>query len=124
MAIFPILRLFRHGLIQFFTDSKITDLYPFHVAKKILPKRSKGFLSVDLYRCNLCGQCLDFCPSNAISLNKDKYAITIDYTKCMFCGSCTNVCSKYALVFIDNFEAGSNNKEVYEYTFYLKKGVF
>lgn len=122
--IFSILKIFKHGIVILFTDKKITDLYPFHVARKILPKRSKTFISVDLFKCNLCEKCLDFCPTNAIKTNKVENSITINYAKCMFCGNCTNVCSKYALIFVNNFEAASNIKELYEYTFYLKKGTY
>jgi len=124
MSLLTILKIFKHGLNIFLFDKKITDHYPFHVAKKILPKRYKGFLSVDLFKCNLCGDCTNFCPTNAIFLNKDSNYISIDYTKCMYCGNCSSICKKYALVFIDKFEAANTDKEIFTHNFYIKKRTY
>jgi len=124
MNILSILKIFKHGLNLILFDKKITDHYPFHVAKKILPKRYKGFLSVDLFKCNLCEDCLAFCPSNAISINKDSSYICIDYTKCLYCGNCSSICKRLALVFIDKFEAANTDKDIFTHQFYIKKRVY
>lgn len=46
--------------------------------------------------CNLCGQCQQICPVQALSL-KEAGQVEIDYKKCLFCGKCVDVCASGAL---------------------------
>ncbi len=41
--------------------------------------------------CSKCYRCIDACPYEAISFNKDGL-ISVDLVKCHGCGTCTNVC--------------------------------
>ena len=45
--------------------------------------------------CNACGQCVKYCASKAITLNKHKKA-EIDSAKCTGCGQCIAVCQRDA----------------------------
>ena len=44
------------------------------------------------YGCLGLGDCVDVCPVNAISLNKDKMIAEIDPEKCIGCGLCVEEC--------------------------------
>lgn len=47
-------------------------------------------------RCTCCGQCLDECPMDAVSVDgADKYAIDPDV--CTDCGSCADICPAGAI---------------------------
>ena len=41
--------------------------------------------------CTACGQCVKYCASKAVKINKQKKA-EIDYAKCVGCGQCVAVC--------------------------------
>jgi Pyruvate/2-oxoacid:ferredoxin oxidoreductase delta subunit len=42
--------------------------------------------------CNLCLQCVSFCPDASIKLDEDKAAVTIDLDHCKGCGICAYEC--------------------------------
>lgn len=50
---------------------------------------------VDKERCVFCGICVEKCPVNAISL--DKETISIDMNECIRCGVCHEVCPQDAV---------------------------
>ena len=52
-------------------------------------------LMVRAGRCNLCGDCIEACPEDAISLN-DK-TVHIDRYRCDLCGACADACLPGAL---------------------------
>jgi formate hydrogenlyase subunit 6/NADH:ubiquinone oxidoreductase subunit I len=103
------------SLLFFKKDSTI--LYPLHPVKPILPKRSRGFLSVDTYKCDLCGKCKEACPSNAIDIDDNNISININYIMCMYCHQCISSCPKKALSFSEEFEGASKNKRIFNYKF-------
>lgn len=45
-------------------------------------------------KCANCGACINFCPQNAISLNRSEYfyRYEVDNEKCVDCGGCVKVC--------------------------------
>lgn len=47
--------------------------------------------------CKQCGNCVNACPIEAISLNPDGKGIIIDREICNNCGECTEVCTEGAL---------------------------
>ncbi|MEE4352363.1 MAG: DUF362 domain-containing protein [Desulfatiglans sp.] len=52
--------------------------------------------SLDEKSCNGCGECVECCPTDAISLNTNP---SIDPDKCVSCFSCAEVCPETALYF-------------------------
>jgi ferredoxin len=52
-------------------------------------------ISVDEKKCTLCGDCVEACPWQAISLTEDK--LVIDHQLCAECGACLSVCPVCAL---------------------------
>ena len=44
--------------------------------------------------CNLCGDCADICPSDALTINEQ---LNHDGELCTYCESCIDVCPEYAI---------------------------
>jgi Pyruvate/2-oxoacid:ferredoxin oxidoreductase delta subunit len=44
--------------------------------------------------CNLCLQCVSFCPDASIRLDEDKTAVTVDLDHCKGCGICAYECPR------------------------------
>ena len=95
----------------------VTEMYPDPVAKPLLPKRARGFLSVDTYKCNLCSDCKGVCPSKAIEVDRDNLSLNIDYTLCMSCGYCCVVCPEIALSFSKEFEGATKDRDLFQHGF-------
>lgn len=95
----------------------VTEMYPDEVVKPLLTKRARGFVSVDTYKCTLCGLCSETCPSRSIKIDKHNLAIKINYITCLFCGYCVNKCPEHAIVFSKEFEGASKKQDVFTYTF-------
>jgi 2-oxoacid:acceptor oxidoreductase delta subunit (pyruvate/2-ketoisovalerate family) len=72
---------------------------PIGLRTVIRPRRYTGSWSifrpaVDQDTCIKCGQCVIFCPENAIKLNEN---IEFDYNYCKGCGICANECPVTAI---------------------------
>jgi len=50
---------------------------------------------VDLEKCNGCGDCVESCPLDAISMNEGKSVI--DPETCGDCGACIDACPNEAI---------------------------
>jgi uncharacterized protein (DUF362 family)/Pyruvate/2-oxoacid:ferredoxin oxidoreductase delta subunit len=67
------------------------------------PSRMHGFMrrhlvqrpAADMHLCKACGECRQYCPAKAISLEKER--LTFDYEKCIRCYCCIEVCPHAAL---------------------------
>jgi len=70
--------------------------------------------------CTSCGQCVKYCASKAIILNKNKKA-EIDYNKCVGCGQCVAVCQFEAAQPVWNSSTDIMNYKIAEYTFAVLK---
>jgi heterodisulfide reductase subunit A-like polyferredoxin len=46
-------------------------------------------------RCTACETCVDECPAQAITMNKDK--ANVNKELCVDCGSCVDVCPSEAI---------------------------
>ncbi len=51
---------------------------------------------VNKEKCIGCGSCVNMCPVNAISFDKDGKAV-IDKEKCIKCLTCENICPVQAI---------------------------
>lgn len=74
-------------------------------------------MSVDTYKCNLCGKCQDVCPSSALAINEKDISLCIDYTNCMYCNYCVMTCPNNALSFSNEFEGAARNKDIFTHCF-------
>ena len=54
---------------------------------------------IDSEECIYCGTCQKFCPTDVITVVKDKEnsSLTIDFDYCKGCGICFNVCPKQCI---------------------------
>ena len=52
-------------------------------------------VKVDLEKCTGCGSCVEVCPVDAITIEKDK--AKIDQDECVECGTCLDECEAEAL---------------------------
>ena len=76
---------------------------------------------IDAGECTSCGQCVKYCASDAIHLNKNKKA-EIDYDKCVGCGQCVAVCQFEAAQPVWNSSTDVLNYKIAEYTLAVLKG--
>ena len=58
---------------------------------------SSGYLAVVGDDCIGCGECVDYCNFNAISMNEDESVAVVDLKRCMGCGVCEGGCSSGAI---------------------------
>jgi len=70
--------------------------------------------------CTGCGQCVKYCASQAITLNKNKIA-EIDYEKCVGCGQCVAVCQFDSAQPVWDSSTDILNYKIAEYTFAVLK---
>ncbi len=65
---------------------------------------------VDASLCDLCGDCVDVCPAEALSIRGG--SLVINGRRCRYCGDCEDVCPKgavslsYAVVMAADADAG------------------
>ena len=56
---------------------------------------SSGYVAnIDEGLCELCGQCVELCPFNALQMDDD---LILNWEKCMGCGVCVDVCPSEAI---------------------------
>jgi uncharacterized Fe-S center protein len=48
--------------------------------------------------CTLCGQCVEVCPLDAVTMDEKKEAVVINYEACWSCCRCARVCPEGAMV--------------------------
>jgi len=75
---------------------------------------------IDAGICASCGQCVKYCASKAIRMNKNKKA-EIDYEKCVGCGQCVAVCQFEAAQPVWNSSTDIMNYKIAEYAFAVLK---
>jgi MinD superfamily P-loop ATPase len=51
---------------------------------------------IDQKKCNLCGDCVEQCPTNALAM-VDKRIIFVQPTECSYCGDCEAICARGAI---------------------------
>ncbi|NPA83540.1 MAG: 4Fe-4S dicluster domain-containing protein [Epsilonproteobacteria bacterium] len=70
-----------------------------HLPKKRLPTTFSFLASwaIDERRCDNCGECIQFCPTQALVSAKDGRAIWFVDGACIGCGICSQVCKSDAL---------------------------
>ena len=54
-------------------------------------------ITYDEERCTHCGLCVGFCPSGALSMDRDTMKVSFDATKCIACEVCIKQCPARAM---------------------------
>jgi len=100
---------------------KFHDLFGYggaikNVGMGMASRRGKLYLHSDVKpvvldeKCELCGDCVLYCPENAITLKK---AATINMKKCIGCGMCIISCKQGAIRFNWDLDRNTATKTVY-----------
>lgn len=101
--ILPLLTVLKH----LFKPS-VTLQYP--EEKPILPEKFRGCHTLE--NCIGCGICVQSCPCQAITIEKDGNKVVsykIDLGRCMFCGNCQYYCPVSAIKMGNDFELAKEN---------------
>lgn len=60
--------------------------------------------------CTLCKECIEQCPTGALSLNKQNNTIGINLDECIFCYHCADICPTSAINITSNFELAEKSR--------------
>jgi formate hydrogenlyase subunit 6/NADH:ubiquinone oxidoreductase subunit I len=72
-----------------------TIKYPF--GPRILSKKARGSIAIDISKCVFCGICQKKCPTGAIEVTKEQKSWKIARLRCITCGYCVEACPKKCL---------------------------
>ncbi len=72
-----------------------TLMYP--VIPREWQERTRGHIGIVVEDCILCGICAKKCPTNCITVDRNKRKWIIERMQCIQCGCCTEVCPKKCL---------------------------
>ncbi len=67
----------------------------------------RGFPRLNDGVCRRCGECVQHCPTHAISLDP----LRLDLGRCVFCGDCQALCPRQAIEFTTFFKLSSDRRE-------------
>lgn len=74
-----------------------------------------GKPEIDTEMCDVCGLCIESCPTNAIMKkrkNNDEIdSIHINLDQCIFCSLCSDLCPKKAISMTNKFELAARSRE-------------
>ncbi|GAB7080479.1 4Fe-4S binding protein [Megalodesulfovibrio paquesii] len=76
-------------------NKKSTRPYPFVVREPFPDQRGELYCDIDKYI--FCGTCARKCPSQCISVDKEKGIWKCDPFACVYCGTCEEVCPTHCL---------------------------
>lgn len=76
-------------------SAKSTRPYPY-VVRDPFPD-ARGELYNDIDKCIFCSSCARKCPSQCISVDRDKGIWKCDPFACVYCGTCVDVCPVHCL---------------------------
>lgn len=76
-------------LKEFLEDEKSIDI-----------SSSLAHFKVITQACTNCGECIEFCPTKALSASSDKTKILFQSAKCVGCGICEDICKVDAITTI------------------------
>jgi len=74
-----------------------------------LPARFRGLPVLDAAKCpSGCRECVDACPTEAISLNG---SVKVDLGRCLFCPECEKACPEGAIAFSGDYRMATRSRE-------------
>lgn len=82
--------LFAPTVVKNLLKKPATRNYPFVVREPFAKYR--GELQIDIDSCIFCGMCSRKCPSQCITVTKDKGTWQCDPHACVYCGICVDSC--------------------------------
>ena len=59
---------------------------------------------IDFNSCTNCGDCIQFCPTDAIFYTDDKVEILFQESKCIACKICNDICKVNSITDDDNLD--------------------
>ncbi len=66
---------------------------------------SSGFVAeIDAEKCDLCANCVETCPFDALSMDGDRLAR--NWERCMGCGACEATCPSEAMTLVRDERKG------------------
>lgn len=100
------------------------DMYPYH--RRTLPTKSRIFLAMRATPdgkplCRACLTCQQNCPDHVIRIERDPddreraVSFTVDSGRCTFCGLCEENCPYDVLVFTQDFERATFDRDTLVY---------
>lgn len=69
-----------------------------------IPHRLRGKHKYNKEKCVYCGLCARYCPSDAITVDREKKEWSVDIGKCLFCEQCADMCPTKCLTLGTDFE--------------------
>ncbi len=88
---------------------RLTQDYPY---KSIDSSLFLGRTEINPAECNMCGECVSRCPSQAIVMDKTSNNIGINYDECVFCTLCEEICPTGAAKTTNRFELAEKGKSM------------
>jgi ferredoxin len=88
--------LLKNSLKEFVGSMEVTDF-----------KESSALFfnkQIDFMTCTNCGDCTQFCPTDALFATSDKQGIYFSQGKCIGCGICEDICKPNAITAKDGFD--------------------
>ena len=74
-----------------------------------LPARFRGLPVLDAAKCpSGCRECVDVCPTEAISLDG---SVKVDLGRCLFCPECEKACPEGAIAFSGDYRMATRSRE-------------
>ncbi|RCX16866.1 Ni,Fe-hydrogenase III small subunit [Anaerobacterium chartisolvens] len=73
-----------------------------------------GKPEIDITKCNVCGQCIERCPSGAIvkyCRRDGQQSIGINVDECIFCSLCADICPQGAIAMSKEFELAKKSRD-------------
>ena len=60
--------------------------------------------SIDFHACTNCGDCIQFCPTEALFATSDKQGIVFKSGMCIGCGICDDICKSNAIATVEGVD--------------------
>lgn len=99
-----------------------TRLYP--AVPIVLPKGERGRIVYDMSKCIFCSLCERRCPTNAITMEKQKGRQSVSRAKCIACGVCVESCPTDAIEMRPEYAPPATAPEVHVYDSHLTPHQF